>query len=227
MCLARSLPIKFMHIPIVWLVNDTLIRTYDNLTFWLRYRSCIDNHSAIAIRYCMSYFLLGRCDCHKNSTIRSWDICWSSPATNWSSHIQLFASHCYCLLKWAWLSDWILQIPGMNVIVLHMVLILQSMGSGSRETDGDKASNDLLIATRKQLDGHPSYHELYHHWEYALESHLLEVCVWFENDTGLSNSLGNLQVNSEITLTFVHYCNCNWTLDKFRRSVVFMSDSSM
>jgi hypothetical protein len=29
--------------------------------------------------------------------------------------------------------------PGMDVIALHMVLILESMGSGSRETDEDKA----------------------------------------------------------------------------------------
>jgi hypothetical protein len=54
-----------------------------------------------------------------------------------------------------------------------------------------------------------------------------EVCVWFENDTGLSDSLGNLQVNSEITLAFAHCCNCNWILDKFSKSVVAMSDSSM
>jgi hypothetical protein len=74
----------------------------------------------------------------KGSTIRSWDICWSSPTTNWSSHVQLFASHCHWLPRWAWLSDWILQIPGMNAIALHMVLILESMGSGSWETDGDK-----------------------------------------------------------------------------------------
>jgi hypothetical protein len=75
----------------------------------------------------------------KGSTIRSRDICWSSLATNWSSQIQLFASHCHCLPWWAWLSDWILQVPGMNIIALHMVLILESMESGSRETDGDKA----------------------------------------------------------------------------------------
>jgi hypothetical protein len=63
----------------------------------------------------------------------------ASPGTNWSSHIQFFVSHCHCLARWAWLSDWMLQIPRMNVIALHIVLILESMGSDLRETDGDKA----------------------------------------------------------------------------------------
>jgi hypothetical protein len=74
----------------------------------------------------------------KGSTIRSWDICWSSPATNWLSHIRIFASQYHCLPRWAWLSNWMLLIPGMNVIALHMVLILESMGSGLRETDGEE-----------------------------------------------------------------------------------------
>jgi hypothetical protein len=47
------------------LLRSRFDRTHDNLTFWLRYCWCIDNHSAIAIRYCMSYFLFGRCDLTK------------------------------------------------------------------------------------------------------------------------------------------------------------------
>jgi hypothetical protein len=46
-------------------LQQTFYRTHDNLIFWQTDRSRIDNQTATAIRYCMSYFLLGRCDLTK------------------------------------------------------------------------------------------------------------------------------------------------------------------
>jgi hypothetical protein len=121
--------------------SNVLFIMFKHTTNWLCDRGIVHELTIIlqlrSDSACLIFFSGMQFD--KGSTIRSWDICWSSPATNWSSHIQLFASHCHCLPQWAWLSDWILKIPGMNVIALHMVLILESMGSGSREIDGDKA----------------------------------------------------------------------------------------